>query len=253
VPPANGRCNVSFTAAQLPWPPQGNSNPQTTPCGSQRAALNIAPASAPDGTIYTVSKAHFVTRYNYLVAVNSNMTGKWAASMRNRLNDGCGVSFPIGNPGGAGANGGCAAGATLGVDPATNEPPPGRVLDDSSSSPTIAPDGSIFYGAYTLYNFAQGHMMHFSANGDFLNAFNFGWDNTPDRDYRSRSCNHHLVSRADRRKNPHRFCGPTRPDGHYEQSTASALPRFQHHLLTNPSSTYVCTLSHSWAAPSYQS
>ena len=22
-------------------------------------------------------------------------------------------------------------------------------------------------------------MMHFSANGDFLNAFNFGWDNTP--------------------------------------------------------------------------
>ena len=27
--------------------------------------------------------------------------------------------------------------------------------------------------------------------------------------------------------------GPTRPDGHYEQSTASALPRFQHHLLTD--------------------
>ncbi len=135
VPPANGRCNVSFSPTQLPWPPQGNSNPQTTPCGSQRAALNIAPAIAPDGTIYTIAKAHLVTRYNYLVAVNSNMTGKWAASMRNRLNDGCGVSFPIGNPGGAGANGGCAAGATFGVDPATNEPPPARVLDDSSSSP----------------------------------------------------------------------------------------------------------------------
>ncbi len=178
-PAANGRCNVSFTDAQLPWPPQPNANPQTTPCGSQRAALNIAPAIAPDGTIYTVAKAHLVTRYNYLVAVNSNMTGKWAASFRNRLNDGCGVSFAIGNPGGAGANGGCNAGATFGVDPATNEPPPARVLDDSSSSPTIAPDGSIFYGAYTLYNWAQGHMMHFSANGDFLNAFNFGWDNTP--------------------------------------------------------------------------
>src|SRR6476620_3502406 len=168
--PANGRCNVSFSPAQLPWPPQPNANPQTTPCGTKRAALNIAPAIAPDGTIYTIAKAHLVSRYNYLVAVNSNMTGKWAASFRNRLNDGCGVSFPIGNPGGANANGGCAAGATFGVDPGTNEPPPGRVLDDSSSVPTVAPDGSIFYDASTAYNFAQGHMLHFSANGDFLNA-----------------------------------------------------------------------------------
>ena len=95
VPLANGRCNVSFSQTQLPWPPQPNSNPSTTPCGSQRAALNIAPAIAPDGTIYTVSKAHLVTRYNYLVAVNANLTGKWAASFRGRLNDGCGVSFPI--------------------------------------------------------------------------------------------------------------------------------------------------------------
>ena len=146
---------------------------------AERAALNIAPAIAPDGTIYTIAKAHLVTRYNYLVAVNSNMTGKWAASFRNRLNDGCGVSFAIGNPGGAGANGGCTAGATFGVDPGTNEPPPARVLDDSSSTPVVAPDGSIFYGAYTSYNWAQGHMLHFSANGDFLNAFGFGWDNTP--------------------------------------------------------------------------
>ena len=179
VPRAKDCCNVSFSPTQLPWPPQPNANPQTTPCGSQRAAWNIAPAIAPDGTIYTISKGHLVSRYNYLVAVNANMTGKWAASLRGRLNDGCGVSFPIGNPGGAGANGGCSAGATFGVDPATNEPPPGRVLDDSSSTPTIAPDGSIFYGAYSRYNWAQGHMFHFSANGDFLNAFNFGWDNTP--------------------------------------------------------------------------
>ncbi len=135
VPRANDRCKVSFTAAQLPWPPQPNAQPQTTPCGTQRAALNIAPAIAPNGTIYTISKAHLVTRYNYLLAVNPNMTGKWAASFRGRLNDGCGVSFPIGNPGGAGANGGCSAGATFGV--------------------------------------------HFSANGNFLNSFNFGWDNTP--------------------------------------------------------------------------
>jgi hypothetical protein len=179
VPRANDRCKLQFDAALLPWPPQPNSNPQTAPCGTQRAALNIAPAIAPNGTIYTISKAHFATRYNYLVAVNPNMTGKWAASFRGRLHDGCGVSFPIGNPGGAGANGGCSAGAHFGVDPGTNEPPPGRVVDDSSSSPTIAPDGSIYYGAYSRYNWAQGHMFRFSANGDFLNAFNFGWDNTP--------------------------------------------------------------------------
>ncbi len=179
VPAGNGQCKLSFTPDLLPWPPSPNAKPNTTTCGTQRAALNIAPAIAPDGTIYTVSKAHFATRYNYLIAVNPNLTGKWAASMRGRLHDGCGVSFPIGNPGGANANGGCRAGAHFGVDPATNEPPPGRVLDDSSATPTIAPDGSIFFGAYTLYNFAQGHMLHFSADGDFLNSFNFGWDNTP--------------------------------------------------------------------------
>lgn len=179
VPAGNGRCNLSFSQANLPWPPQPNSNPATTACGTQRAAMNKAPAIAPDGTIYTVSKAHLVTRYNYLVAVNPNLTGKWAASLRGRLNDGCGVSFPIGNPGGANANGGCTAGATFGVDPGTNEPPPGRILDDDSSTPVVAPDGSIFIGTYTRYNFAQGHEMHFSSNGDFLNAFNFGWDNTP--------------------------------------------------------------------------
>jgi hypothetical protein len=179
VPAANGRCNLSFAPNQLPWPPQPNANPQTTPCGTQRAALNAAPAIAADGTIYLISKAHLVSRYNYVLAVNSNLTGKWAASMRGRLNDGCGISFPIGNPGGAGANGGCNTGATVGVDPATNEPPPGRVIDDTSSSPTIAPDGIVFYGAYTAYNFAQGHLLHFNANGDFLGSFGFGWDSTP--------------------------------------------------------------------------
>src|SRR5206468_2971062 len=63
-PLPNGRCNVSFSETQLPWPPQPNSNPSTTPCGSERAALNIAPAIAPDGTIYTIAKAHLVSRYN---------------------------------------------------------------------------------------------------------------------------------------------------------------------------------------------
>jgi len=179
VKQGNSRCNLQFSSADLPWPPQPNSNPKTTPCGTQRAAMNVAPAIAPNGTIYIVGKNHLVTRYNYLIAVNPNLTGRWAASMRGLLNDGCGVSMPIGNPGGAGANGGCRAGATPGFDPGTNEPPPARVLDNSSASPSVAPDGSIFFGTYSRYNFAQGHMLHFSDNGDFLNSFNFGWDSTP--------------------------------------------------------------------------
>jgi outer membrane protein assembly factor BamB len=53
------------------------------------------------------------------------------------------------------------------------------VLDDASSTPTIAPDGAILFGAYTRYNYAQGHLMQFSPSGQFLRAFNFGWDSTP--------------------------------------------------------------------------
>ena len=79
----------------------------------------------------------------------------------------------------SGTPGGCRSGAIRGVDPADNTRGAGRVIDDSSSSPAIAPDGSIFYGAYTRYNYSQGHMMHFSASGAFLNAYRFGWDITP--------------------------------------------------------------------------
>ena len=64
-------------------------------------------------------------------------------------------------------------------------PGSGRVLDDSTSAPLIAPDGSIYYGAYTRYNYAQGHLMRWSATGQYLDTaapwggFQFGWDTTP--------------------------------------------------------------------------
>jgi hypothetical protein len=173
APTATDPCKISFSTSQLPWPPSPNAVPTTTPCGSQRPGINVAPAIAPDGTIYTVSRGHFVTRYNFLIAVNSNLTLKWNASLRGRLNDGCGVLLPIGGPGG------CRAGATLGVDPEVNESGPGRVLDDGSSSPTVAPDGSVIFGAYTRYNWAQGHSMKFSSSGQFQGAYEFGWDITP--------------------------------------------------------------------------
>jgi outer membrane protein assembly factor BamB len=75
--------------------------------------------------------------------------------------------------------GGCRGGARAGVDPATNRYGGGRVLDDQSSTPTVAPDGSVFYGAYSRYNYAQGHLMRFAgATGAFLQSYSFGWDAT---------------------------------------------------------------------------
>ena len=172
-PAGTDPCLVGFSSALLPWPPSPDAVPTTVPCGSQRPALNLAPAIAGDGTIYTVSRAQFVTRYNYLIAVNPNLTLKWKASLRDRLNDGCGVLLPIGGPGG------CRPGAHLGVDPEVNALGPGRVLDDGSSSPIVAPDGSVIFGAYTRYNWAQGHLMKFSAAGQYQGAYEFGWDITP--------------------------------------------------------------------------
>lgn len=173
APAGTDPCQVAFSTSTLPWPPSPDAVPPTTACGSQRPGINVAPAIAPNGTIYVVSRGHFVTRYNFLIAVNSNLTLRWNASLRDRLNDGCGVLLPIGGPGG------CRVGAHLGVDPEVNSSGPGRVLDDGSSSPTVAPDGSVIFGTYTRYNWAQGHLMKFSSTGQFQGAYEFGWDITP--------------------------------------------------------------------------
>jgi hypothetical protein len=182
TPGPNDPCEVSFAESQLPWPPSPTAVAPTVRCGPMRVALNIAPAIAPDGTIYSITRSHdaFANRSGYIVAVNPNLTLKWIASLNNRFNDGCGVAIsqggvlpPNGQPGG------CRAGANFGVDPGVNHAGGGRVLDDSSSTPAVAPDGSVFYGAYSRYNYAQGHMMHFSASGQYLGAYRFGWDITP--------------------------------------------------------------------------
>jgi outer membrane protein assembly factor BamB len=52
-------------------------------------------------------------------------------------------------------------------------------VDQASSSPTVLPDGSVLFGVLDRYNFARGHLLHFDAQGSFLNAFGFGWDSTP--------------------------------------------------------------------------
>jgi hypothetical protein len=181
APAANAStCAGRFTtAASLPWPPSPTAVPPTTLCGSQRPGVNVAPVFATDGTIYTVSRAHFNQRTTYLVAVNPNLTPKWAASMQNVLNDGCGVIVPIAPINDPLQPASCRTGTAQGVDPTTNAPGSGAVTDLSSSSPTVLPDGSIIYGAQTSYNGSRGHLLKYSSTGVFQGAYDFGWDSTP--------------------------------------------------------------------------
>jgi len=177
APAPGAACTNAFSSNQLPWPPSPDAVAPSVVCGSQRPGINIAPAIGNDGTIYTVSRTHLPagsSRWGWLVAVNPDLTPRWATSMRNRFNDGCNVLLISNNT----ANG-CRAGAPTGVDPSDNQPGSGHVNDNSTSSPVVAPDGSIYYGAYTRYNFSQGHTMRFSSTGTFLSAYKFGWDVTP--------------------------------------------------------------------------
>ena len=182
APGPNDQCVALFADSQLPWPPSTTAVPPTSTCGLQRVALNIAPALSPDeAVLYSVTRAHLFSRYGYLVAIHtSDLSLKWASSMRDRFHDGCRATAA--EPGVLPLNGqlgGCRVGANPGVNPETNRPGEGRVLDDSSSSPTVAPDGSILYGAYSSYNYEQGHLMHFAADGSYLGSYGFGWDSTP--------------------------------------------------------------------------
>jgi hypothetical protein len=180
TPSAPSTCHTSFSPKDLPWPPSPTAVSRTVPCLSQRPGVNITPAIAPDGTIYSVTVAHnaFASRYAYIVAFNPDLSLKWTASLRDRLNDGCGVLVPIATKPATQANT-CRYGANFGVDPSTNEPPSGRVIDQSSSSPVVTPDGGVIYGAYTVYGNDRGHLFHFDSRGNFVAAFNFGWDSTP--------------------------------------------------------------------------
>jgi hypothetical protein len=180
APAGTAQCSGQFPNTQLPWPPSPDAVAPTITCGTQRSGLNVAPAVGADGTIYLISRGHFSPREGYLVAVNPDLTQKWMASLRDRFKDGCGVPYAVGGtlpPNGA--IGGCREGAAYGVDPATNRPGGGTVQDDSTSSPVIAPDGTIWYGAFTRYNYAQGHTMRFGAEGSYLGAYRAGWDITP--------------------------------------------------------------------------
>jgi len=175
-------CNVGYypPAFALPYPPL-NPDGSVVPapryrCGPQRPSLNIAPAVARDGTIYVVSHAHANQSYSYLIAVNADLTPRWASSMRGLVHDGCGKSVPEDgdvNPLD------CTPGAPVGIDPYTGEAPALSATDSSSSSPVVLPDGNILYGTFTAYNQYRGHLAKFAPDGTFIGAFDFGWDVTP--------------------------------------------------------------------------
>src|SRR5206468_9929004 len=109
APSADAQCIAVFRNASFPLPPSRNAIAPTIRCGPQRPGINSTPAVGADGTIYIVSRAHANSRYAFLVAVNPDMTPKWATSMRERFLDGCNAGLP---PNGALA--GCRADAMIG-------------------------------------------------------------------------------------------------------------------------------------------
>jgi len=179
APAPTDLCEESFGGATpfpLP-PPNVNGIPATPPsteCGAQRPQINAAPAIGADGTIFLVSRAHRTERDNFLVALNPDLTLKWASSFKHLLHDGCGVLDPM-----DGTDEHCSTTALPGVDPETNDAPTPRVNDQSTASPVALPDGSVIYGALTLYNQFRGHLLKFSAAGAFVTSYDFGWDVTP--------------------------------------------------------------------------
>jgi hypothetical protein len=178
--PSSTNCQGSFgNTNNLPWPPSPNAKPISTLCGSQRPPLNLGPAIGRDGTIFTASRAHFNLQESYFIAVNPDLILKWSVSMKYRLKDGCGVLLPIAPQGVTDMPNSCRFGTAVGVSPTTNRYGSAYLSDQASSSPTVLPDGSIVLGVIDDFNYSRGHLMHFDAGGNFLNAYTFGWDNTP--------------------------------------------------------------------------
>lgn len=116
--------------------------------GMDRVAMNSAPAIASDGNSVYLAVSNAVGQ-GYLVRVD-------ASSL-----------LPL-------------ARATL-TDPATGTP--ARITGDSTSSPTVGPDGDVYFGVLenprSTHN-GRGWLLHFNAALDQAKVpGSFGWDNTP--------------------------------------------------------------------------
>lgn len=110
---ATSTCKSSFGLSELPQAPSRNAVvTNNVTCGSIRPGINSGPAIDKKGVIYFGVRNHFISRFSYLLAVNPDLSGKWISSLRHLFNDGCGVTYPNGVPGG------CRAGSKNNVDPA---------------------------------------------------------------------------------------------------------------------------------------
>jgi hypothetical protein len=160
----------------LPWPPAADAVPPSFACGVQRPGVNVTPAVRPDGTIITASTADFGFAYAYIVALNPDLSLKWATSLRGLIHDGCGVARSNSPEGDVECS---ATFSAPGVDPDTNMPPALEVADNSSSTPVVVPDGGVLYGAFDAYNFVRGHLVKLDRDGRSVGTYPFGWDTTP--------------------------------------------------------------------------
>lgn len=176
LPNAAQQCLATFGKMPYPWPPSATAQPPSTPCGSQRAPLNVTPAISADGsTIYTASRGHFWPRSTSLLAVNAaDLSLQWETSLDQILDDGCNVLLPA-----DGLPDGCSIFGATGFDPTQNTPGSASADDEASASPVVAPDGTILFGANDGYNYGRGHLLQFSSQGSLLGTYNFGWDSTP--------------------------------------------------------------------------
>lgn len=164
--------------AAPPWPPSPDAVPPVFGCGRLRATVNVTPAVNATMMV-TVARSHFNPTYSYLVATDLDLRPLWTSDLRDKLNDGCGVLVPLDGTAFNDPHMHCRPGSRTGVNPETNQAPAGQANDLSSSSPVIAPDGTVLYGAYTPYNENRGHLFAFDGQGRFLAAYPFGFDITP--------------------------------------------------------------------------
>jgi hypothetical protein len=176
LPNAPQTCLSTFGGQPYPWPPSATAQPPNTECGLQRAPLNVTPAiSADNSTIYTVSRAHFWPRSDYVLAVNAaDLSLQWATSLAQIFDDGCNILMPP-----DGTPDGCSIYGVTGIDPTQNTLGSASTDDTASASPVVAPDGTILFGTNAAYNYGRGHLLQFSPQGAILDNYDFGWDSTP--------------------------------------------------------------------------